>query len=210
MRNTLAAFILSFALLGGSHAPAAANAIKITPDITDVLGQAERYLDNIKTLQADFLQISSTGETATGKFLLSRPNNLRIDYAPPTPIVIIANGEFLSYIDTELKQVNHIALEDTPAAFLLRDKFSFTDGKLTVTGFERAANAIRISLVKTRDPLAGQLTLVFTDKPMVLRKWVITDAQGTVIDFSLINPKFDFPVPDTDFLKNLPNFDLGK
>ncbi len=210
MRNTLAAFILSVALLGGIHTASAANAIKITPEITAVLGTAEHYLDNIKTLQADFLQISSTGETSTGKFLLARPSNLRIDYAPPTPIVIIANSEFLSYIDTQLKQVNHVPLEDTPAAFLLRDKFSFTDGKLSVTGFERAANTIRISLVKTKDPLAGQLMLVFTENPMVLRKWVVTDAQGTIVDFTLINPRFDFPVPENAFLKNLPQFDLGR
>jgi len=210
MRNTFKVLILAFVLFGSAHGARAADAIKITPAIAATLDKVDHYLNSIKTVQADFMQLASTGETSTGTFLLSRPNNLRIDYAPPTPIVIIANSEYLTYVDTELKQVNNVALDDTPAAFLLRDKFSFTKGELTVVGFENAANTVRISLVKTKDPLAGKLTLVFTDKPLVLRKWVITDAQGIVTDFTLINPRFDFPIPENRFLSDFSEFDLGR
>ncbi|MBO6947788.1 MAG: outer membrane lipoprotein carrier protein LolA [Rhodospirillales bacterium] len=184
----------------------AATAIDVTPEVEKGLKKAEAYLEEIKTMQADFLQISSTGETSSGELWLARPNNLRIEYKPPTPILIVANGEYLSYVDTELKQVNHIPLEDTPAAFLLRDDFSFTDGELTVTGFERRANTMRISVVQSKDPLAGELTLVFTENPMILRKWVIKDAQGVVTDLTLVNARFDFPIPEQRFLERIPNF----
>jgi len=185
---------------------AAAVPIPITPEIRQVLERAEKYLDGIKTMQAEFLQISSNGETAEGEILLSRPKNLRIDYAPPTPILIVANGEFLSYVDKELKQVSHIPIDDTPAAFLLRDSFSFSGDALTVTGFERQANTVRISIVQTKDPLAGELTLVFSENPMVLRKWVIIDAQGVITDLTLINARFDFPIPEKRFLSDFPEF----
>lgn len=188
----------------------AEGAINITPEIQAALEKAETYLESIKTLQAEFLQISSNGETATGEILLSRPKNLRIEYAPPTPILIVASGEYLSYVDKELKQVNHIPLEDTPAAFLLREDFSFTDGTLNVTGFEKGANTVRISVVQARDPLAGELTLVFTENPMVLRKWVIIDAQGVITDLTLINSRFDFPIPESRFLAVFPELDLGR
>ena len=98
------------------------------------------------------------------------------------------------------------ALEDTPAAFLLRDDFSFLNGELTVTGFERRANTMRISVVQTKDPLAGELTLVFMENPMVLRKWVIKDAQGVVTELTLVNARFDFPIPEQRFLERIPNF----
>jgi outer membrane lipoprotein-sorting protein len=188
----------------------AEGAVKMTPEIQDVLKKAEGYLENIKTMQAEFLQISSNGETQSGEILLSRPNNLRIEYAPPSPILIVANGKFLSYLDKELKQVNHIPVEDTPAAFLLRENFSFTDGALTVTGFERGANTVRISVVQTKDPLAGELTLVFTENPMVLRKWVIIDAQGIITDLTLINTRFDFPIPESRFLSSIPELDMNR
>lgn len=188
----------------------AKGAVKVTPDITKTLKRIEAYLDNIKTLQAEFLQISSNGESASGEILLSRPERLRIEYAPPTPVLIVANGKYLSYVDTELKQVNHIPVADTPAAFLLRDDFSLTSGELALTGFEQGANTIRVSMVQTKDPLAGELTLVLTDEPTVLRKWSIVDAQGIVTDLTLINARFDFPISDDRFATNFPGLDLGR
>ncbi len=188
----------------------AEGTVKVTPDITKTLKRIEAYLDSIKTLQAEFLQISSNGESASGEILLSRPERLRIEYAPPTPVLIVANGKYLSYVDTELKQVNHIPVADTPAAFLLRDDFSLTSGDLALTGFEQGANTIRVSMVQTKDPLAGELTLVFTDEPTVLRKWSIVDAQGIVTDLTLINARFDFPISDDRFVTNFPGLDLGR
>lgn len=204
------AIMLALALytFGAPRALDAATAIEMTPEIEQGLKKAETYLDGIKTMQAEFLQISSSGDTADGKILLSRPKNLRIEYNPPTPILIVADGAYLSYVDKELKQVNHIPVEDTPAAFLLRDDFSFTGPELTVTGFERQANTLRISAVQTKDPLAGELTLVFNENPMVLRKWVVIDAQGVITDLTLINARFDFPIPESEFLATFPELEL--
>ncbi|MEX0694703.1 MAG: outer membrane lipoprotein carrier protein LolA [Rhodospirillales bacterium] len=210
MKTLLAPLLLCLALLVAPGSARAAKPIPITPEITTVLHKIEAYLEDIKTLQADFLQITSTGETSSGEILLSRPKNLRIEYAPPSPILIVANSKYLSYVDKELKQVNHIALEDTPAAFLLREKFTLIGGELSVTGFEQAANTVRVSLVKSKDPLAGELTLVFTENPMVLRKWVIIDAQGIITDFTLINTRFDFPIPENKFPNDFSTIDPGK
>lgn len=210
MRYLYAALLSLFVSLGMPDSSSAANAVEVTPDITKSLKRIETYLDSIKTLQAEFLQISSNGESANGEILLSRPERLRIAYAPPTPVLIVANGKYLSYVDTELQQVNHIPVADTPAAFLLRENFSLTDGDLALTNFERGANTMRVSMVQTKDPLAGELTLVFTDEPIVLRKWSIVDAQGIVTDLTLINARFDFPIPDERFATDFPGLDLGR
>ncbi len=193
--------------------PLQAGAVQAVPLDAEQKTQLKRvgaYLGDIDTLQSGFLQISSTGETANGTLLLSRPKHLRIEYDPPTPILIIANGKYLSYVDTELQQVNHIPVDDTPAAFLLRDDFSFTGKDLTVTGFQRAANTIRISVVKTSDPLAGELTLVVSENPMQLRKWSIVDAQGVTTDVTLLNPRFGDPIADDKFDANFLKFDLTR
>ena len=84
------------------------QAVPLNAEQHTQLKRVSDYLDKIDTLQSGFLQISSTGETANGTILLSRPKHLRIEYDPPTPILIIANGKYLSYVDTELQQVNHI------------------------------------------------------------------------------------------------------
>lgn len=185
-----------------------AQGIEITPDVLTQLKRLSTYLNGIKSIQSDFVQISSTGESANGTLLLSRPKSLRIEYAAPTPILIIANGDYLSYIDTELEQVNHIPVDDTPAAFLLRENFDFSSDDLIITGFDRASKAARVSMVQSKDPLAGELTLVFAEDPMVLRQWSIIDAQGTATHVTLINARFDFPIPENQFnidLKALDN-----
>lgn len=184
-----------------------AEGIKITPEISTQLKKLSTYLNDIKSIQSDFVQISSTGESANGTLLLSRPKSLRIEYAPPTPILIVANGEYLSYIDTELEQVNHIPVDDTPAAFLLRENFDFSSDELIITGFERASKAVRISMVQSKDPLAGELTLVFAEDPMVLRQWSIIDAQGTATHITLMNARFDFPIPQNQFNVDLKALD---
>lgn len=191
---------MALVLVIGFNAPVrAATPIEVTPEIRQGLEKVSEYLNRITTLKADFLQISSTGDSGEGTLYLERPKRLRIEYKPPTPVLIVANGSYLSYVDTELKDVQHIALEDTPVAFLLRDKFDFAGGDVIVTGYEHAAQTIRVSLVQRRDPLAGELTLVFSDNPISLRKWVIVDAQGVVTNVTLIDPRFGFPMPDVKF-----------
>ncbi len=207
MLSRRALFVAALCALLSPAAAGAASPPTLSQEQQRDLAAAADYLNSLSTLQSDFLQISSTGETSEGTILLSRPKNLRIDYKPPTPIVIVANREFLTYVDTELQQINHIPLEDTPAAFLLREEFAFDDGSLTVTSVERGANTLRISVVKSDDPLAGELTLAFSAQPMVLRKWTIVDAQGVVTSLTLINPRFGFPIPEDRFLATFPEFD---
>ncbi len=209
MRALIAAIFVVILLLTSNNA-GAVQAVPLNAEQHIQLKRVSDYLDKIDTLQSGFLQISSTGETANGTILLSRPKHLRIEYDPPTPILIIANGKYLSYVDTELQQVNHIPIDDTPAAFLLRDDFSFTEKNLTVTDFQRAANTIRVSVVKTSDPLAGELTLVVSENPMQLRKWSIVDAQGITTDITLLNPRFGAPIADDQFDANFLKFDLTR
>ncbi|HEY9164453.1 MAG TPA: outer membrane lipoprotein carrier protein LolA, partial [Magnetovibrio sp.] len=43
---------------------------------------------------------------------------------------------------------------------------------------------------RSDDPAEGSLTLVFESKPLQLRKWSVTDAQGITTTVSLLGPKF--------------------
>jgi outer membrane lipoprotein-sorting protein len=155
------------------------------------LARIEDYLNGIKTLQARFLQVSSTGKIAEGDFYLQRPGRLRIEYDPPVPILIVADGRWLVYFDKELEQVTYAGLDSTPAGLLVREKVSFSGGGMTVTGFERGAAAFRVAVQRTEDPGEGSLTLVFSDRPLQLRKWAVTDAQGTTTTVSLVSPRAD-------------------
>jgi outer membrane lipoprotein-sorting protein len=88
---------------------------------------------------------------------------------------------------------------------ILREDLSLSSEDLLVTGFSRSPGVIRISLVHAKDPLEGRIMMVFSDKPLELRKWIVTDAQGIKTTVSLLGPEFgikldpdlfDFEMPD--------------
>lgn len=184
--------VLVIALVAGpTHLPAWAQGIANLNDTdkSDIL-RIEAYLNKIKTMEARFLQVSSDGDYSEGDLYLSRPGKMRIEYDPPKPVLIVVNGQNLVYFDKELEQVSYFSLEDTQAEILLRETISFSSEDLIVTRFERGPGVLRLTVIKGNDPLEGNLTLIFSDKPLGLKKWTITDAQGIVTNVSLLGPRF--------------------
>ena len=155
------------------------NAVPMILGVGDMedLRRVETYLEAIKTLKGRFLQTSSNGGVASGKVFMSRPGRMRFEYDPPTPILMIADGVFLIYIDQELDQVTHVFLKSTPVGFLMSENVELT-GEITVTKLERTPAILRVTVQDTEEPEKGSTTLVFSDKPLMLRKWKIVDAQN--------------------------------
>ena len=158
------------------------------------------YLNEIKTLRADFLQVATNGEIASGKLYMSRPGKIRFEYTPPSPILILSDGTFLIYIDKHLEGMTHFFLSNSPISFLVKKSVRITDDT-EIISFSQKANIIRIKLAKLNQIDNGTITLNFTNQPFDLRKWVVTDPQGvetTVILSNMeknitLNPKlFEF------------------
>ncbi len=169
------------------------------------IARIERYINEIETLQARFLQVSSTGDYAEGTLFLWRPGRLRIEYDPPNPILIVANRTWLIYEDKELEQITQLPLAATPADILVAENISLFSDAFTITRFERGAGSLRLTVTRAEDPLAGNITLVFSDRPLALKKWTVIDAQGVATTVSLLgsrlgaplNPKlFEFELPE--------------
>lgn len=175
-----------------------------TEDRADI-ARVEQYLNSVRTLRARILQIADNGGTAEGTLYLSRPGRLRLEYDPPVPILLVANGTFLIHYDKDLKTVAHLPLNSTPAGLLVREKIQLS-GDVTVTRVERGPGSLRVTLVQTKDPDAGQLTLVFGERPFALSNWQVVDAQGNVTRVALIEPKVDVPLDPALFRFTDPNF----
>ena len=140
------------------------------------LKRISTYLKNLGTIKGGFIQVASNGGTSSGKIFISRPGKMRIEYDPPSPILIIANGTFLIFIDKDLEQVDRYLLKFTPVNFLLQEDIQM-EGNITVSSFERARGFLRITVQETNEPERGSLTLTFADKPLMLRKWTVLDSQ---------------------------------
>jgi outer membrane lipoprotein-sorting protein len=154
----------------------------------------ENYLNGIKTLSGDFTQINSRGQTAEGKIQISRPGKMRLSYAPPSNLLIVANGKWLVTKDPLADEVNYVSLDNTPAAFILRPQVRFS-GDVAVTNIiPKDDGTTEISLIRTEDPDAGYITLIFENSPISLKGWRVIDAQGeTRVVLSNMQPNVDLP-----------------
>lgn len=158
------------------------------------LAAAQTYLDRLKTLKSKFIQIGPEGGFAEGTFYLSRPDRLRVEYAPPVEQLIVADGWQLIHVDKELDQVSYIPLSQTPAAIITRENLRFDDPDLLIDGYQREANAFAVTIRMRETPDQGAMTLVFTDKPVQLRQWIITDARNLKTRVTLTDPRINLPL----------------
>ena len=158
-------------------------------DLAD-LQRIENTLNSLTTMKGRFLQVASSGSYAEGDIYLSRPGKMRLDYDDPNPMLIIADGRFLIYHDRQTKGVTHMFISMTPASFLLSENIRFNSDDIIITGFKRSPGVFEVSMVQADDPLEGSLTMVFSDKPMELRKWAITDSEGIQTSVSLLGPQY--------------------
>jgi outer membrane lipoprotein-sorting protein len=174
MRTAIRLLLLICLTLGA--VPAAVAAALSELEIADI-ARAEAYLNTIQTMRARFIQVGPQGGLTEGNFYLRRPGRLRFEYDPPIPVLVVADGTWVVFYDSEINQVTRLPLGSTPLAVLLRDEVRLR-GSVTVTDVERATGTLRITVIDSDAPDQGSITLVFSDRPLALRKWIIRDPQG--------------------------------
>lgn len=189
-------FILAFILLLASAAPS--FAAEVLQDPQQAVQAAEDYLANISTMRARFVQTANDGRQQTGTFYLSRPGRMRIDYDPPNKDFIVADGSLIYYYDSKMKQQSSSPISRSLADFFLRRNLSLS-GDISVSDIKQENNTLQMTVVQTRDPLAGSITLLFSVKPMLLLAWRVVDAQGLVTEIRLTETQEGIPLDKSLF-----------
>jgi outer membrane lipoprotein-sorting protein len=166
-------------------------------DAADI-ARVEAYLETVRTLDSRFLQIGPDGNVAEGRFLLSRPGRLRLEYDAPNPNLFVSDGNAFVHIDKRLSTIAYLPIDATPAGVLVRNSIRLS-GDVSVAAIERSPAALRVALIQTKDPRAGRLVLTFADAPLVLVGWSVIDAQGLATRLTLVAPRFDVAFAASDF-----------
>ena len=169
-----------FALLAplALYVPLPAWAAKIS------LGTLSDYLNSLTTLESDFTQINSDGSISTGKIYIKRPGRVRFEYAPPDRSLVIAGGQQVAIFDAKSNQPpEQYPLKRTPLNLILAEKIDLARASMVV-GHTADGTSTRVRAQDPEHPEYGSIELVFTENPVELRQWIITDdlgAQTTVI-----------------------------
>lgn len=163
------------------------------------LRRLEGYMNNLTTIVADFTQIAPNGGLASGKFYLKRPKLMRWQYDPPTPILMVTRGSYLTYYDYELEQVSDIPLDSTLLGVLSEPQITFGDDRMEILGIEQEPGVIRLKLTQRDQPEDGTLTLEFNDAPLELKNIHVQDGTGKTTHITLNNARFGIALDDALF-----------
>tara|TARA_B100000575_G_C23077960_1_gene620968 strand:- start:611 stop:1228 length:618 start_codon:yes stop_codon:yes gene_type:complete len=134
----------------------------------------KEYLNNLNSLEADFLQVSSDGNIKEGRIYVSIPGKLRISYKKPDNLLITSNGFWLSVQDKKLKQTNNFPLNQTPLYLFLNKKLNFNEDEFNIK-FEKINGIITLIFSANEKLNSSIFKLIFSITPLKLRKWVIID-----------------------------------
>ncbi|HHL21406.1 MAG TPA: outer membrane lipoprotein carrier protein LolA [Aliiroseovarius sp.] len=142
------------------------------------LDDISRYLNGLRTVQADFTQINADGSISTGKIYISRPGKARFEYNPPNEALVIAGGQQLAIFDPKSNDgPTQYPLKRTPLKLILARKIDLGREDMVV-GREFDGISTTVTAQDPENPEYGTIAMTFTDNPVELRQWVITDDVG--------------------------------
>ncbi len=153
------------------------------------LDQISRYLNGLRTVQTDFTQINADGSISTGTIYISRPGKARFEYNPPNEALVIAGGQQLAIFDPKSNDgPTQYPLKRTPLKLILARDIDLTREDMVV-GREFDGIATTITAQDPDNPEYGTITMTFTDSPIELRQWVVTDDVGdqTTVVLGVLN-----------------------
>ena len=155
----------------------------------DVVSEAEDWFNGISTMQADFIQVASDGTTASGVIHLRRPHQMKIVYDLEEPLILLTTRIWIHVDRPNDKTVTSYPISETPLSLLLKKDVRLRSDEFT-TSSNVQNGIVRVMLAKETGKAAGELTLEFTEKPFVLRKWTIRDAADVTTTVTLQNMRF--------------------
>ena len=156
----------------------------------------EDYLNKLNNISSNFIQINSDGLKVKGKLFLSKPGKLRIEYEKKENPLIIADGKWLHYFDIELNEIQSVTIEKSPAWILLKKKVNLKKD-FKIEALNKKNNKTFITLSDKDSENIKTIKLIFLNKPLTLKGWMIIDSNEIQTTVSLLkiknfNPKFIF------------------
>jgi len=174
-RRGLAASLAALPFASAALAQAAAPALSAEDQA--LVDKAVAYLQGLSEAKGRFTQTDARGTVTTGELYLKRPGKARFAYDPPSGLLVVSDGGSVAVADSRLKTFDSYPLGATPLSLFLAKTIRLDKG-VQVTRVARAADGFTLTARDGKKETAGQLSLTFSDNPMQLRDWAVTDAQG--------------------------------
>ena len=166
----LAPFFAAAVLSIATALPAAADKLS--------LNEISGYLNQLQSATGSFTQINGNGTISTGTIYIKRPGKVRFEYNPPEQALVMANSGQVAIFDKKLGgQPDSYPLSQTPLSIILARNVNLAQAGM-VQGHSYDGTATIVTAQDPKRPEYGSIQLKFTDNPVELRQWIITDQNG--------------------------------
>ena len=169
-RALLAAAPAALLLPGLAHAA-------LSPADQALVEKAQAYLQGLPSAKGRFVQTDARGSQTQGTLYLQRPGRARFEYEAPSSLLVVSDGKVVSVADKRLKTVNRYFLSQTPLKLFLADEIRFDRG-VHISEVRKLADGFTITAQDRAGKTKGQIVMTFSDSPMQLLGWTVTDARN--------------------------------
>lgn len=142
------------------------------------LSEISAYLNGLTTARGAFTQINDDQSISEGEISIKRPGRVRFDYKAPDNSLVIAGGGQVAIFDPKSNAPpEQFPLNRTPLGLILARQVNLNQSNMVV-GHAQDGTATVVRVQDPKHPEYGNIALKFTDNPVQLRQWVITNDVG--------------------------------
>lgn len=166
------------------------------------LAQVQQHLQALTTMTADFAQTDRDGRVLTGVLTIKNPGKLRFQYQKGVPILIVAEGGALTFIDYSVRQVQRWPIKNSPLGVLLDPGRDLSRFAKVAAGAD--PRVLSVDAADPKHPEYGRINLVFARQPggpagLMLQGWVALDSQNNRTTVRLSNQRYGSQINDSTF-----------
>lgn len=145
------------------------------------------YINNIKTLEANFEQINNDNSVSTGSLLIKKPGKLRMKYEEPNESVVLVSSGLVTIFDLKSNvPPQNFALENSPFRVLLFSDLSLEMFNMGVNYDSEESKTI-LTVKDLKNQNEGYIEMTFTLNPIVLEQWLLVNSMEEKIIVKLTN-----------------------
>ncbi len=161
-------------------------AAQLSEDDNAAVTLLNTYLNEIVNMKGEFTQTSPRGQVANGVFYISKPGKMRFEYAPPSPLLVVSDGRWVTVKNTTRNKDDQYPLAATPLKLVLAGEVNLFEQAI-ILKVESQDNLVAITMEEKDQLVAGQLTMVFDREANDLVQWIILDGKGQRTTVQLSN-----------------------
>ena len=167
-------------------APLALIALSLPTWASEVpLDTLSTYLNSLTTAEASFVQVNGDGSKARGTIFIQRPGRVRFEYGAPDKSLVLASGGMVAIFDNKSNQPpEQYPLARTPLNLILAENVNLSAAKMVI-GHSEVGTTTRVTAQDPKHPDYGTIELVFSENPVALSQWIITDDIGNQTSVTL-------------------------